>query len=111
MTDTANETGSLELPAYLKSLNEAQRDAVLCATREDGGPVDAPLLVIAGAGSGKTNTLAHRVAHLVGCGADPCRILLLTFTTRAAEEMCRRVASILARLADSRQATGAAAGV
>jgi len=111
VTDTANETGSLELPAYLKSLNEAQRDAVLCATREDGGPVDAPLLVIAGAGSGKTNTLAHRVAHLVGCGADPCRILLLTFTTRAAEEMCRRVASILARLADSRQATGAAAGV
>ena len=46
-----------------------------------------PLLIIAGAGSGKTKTLAHRVAHLILHGADPARILLLTFTRRAAEEM------------------------
>jgi superfamily I DNA/RNA helicase len=45
----------------------------------------APLLVIAGAGSGKTNTLAHRVAHLIVNGADPRRILLMTFSRRAAE--------------------------
>jgi DNA helicase-2/ATP-dependent DNA helicase PcrA len=56
-----------------------------------------PLLIIAGAGSGKTNTLAHRVAHLVLCGADPRRILLLTFTRRAAEEMTRRVERICGR--------------
>ena len=52
----------------------------------------APLLIIAGAGTGKTSTLAHRVAHRVVRGADPGRILLLTFTTRAADEMARRVA-------------------
>ena len=56
---------------------------------------DAPLLVIAGAGSGKTNTLAHRVAQLVVAGADPTAILLLTFSRRAAAEMERRVARIV----------------
>ena len=50
----------------------------------------SPLLIIAGAGTGKTNTLAHRVAHLIKEGADPGRILLLTFTRRAAEIMTRR---------------------
>ena len=55
-----------------------------------------PLLIIAGAGSGKTQTLAHRVAHLIGEGADPGRILLLTFSRRAAQEMERRVERILA---------------
>src|SRR3954468_19681131 len=55
---------------------------------------DGPLLVVAGAGSGKTQTLAHRVAALIGRGADPRRILLLTFTRRAAAEMPRRVARI-----------------
>jgi DNA helicase II / ATP-dependent DNA helicase PcrA len=112
MTDSANEAGHPELAAYLQSLNDAQRKAVLCGTGEDGdGPADGPLLVIAGAGSGKTNTLAHRVAHLVARGADPYRILLLTFTARAADEMCRRVVRILARLADAGRAAGAAAGV
>ena len=53
-----------------------------------------PLLVIAGAGSGKTNTLAHRVAHLIVNGADPRRILLMTFSRRAAAEMTRRVERI-----------------
>jgi DNA helicase-2/ATP-dependent DNA helicase PcrA len=80
---------------YLRNLNAAQRRAVVCGTPGDAGVPDAPLLVIAGAGSGKTNTLAHRVAHLVACGADPGCILLLTFTTRAADEMARRVARIL----------------
>ena len=53
-----------------------------------------PLLIIAGAGTGKTNTLAHRVAHLVMSGARPERILLLTFTRRAALEMTRRTQRI-----------------
>jgi DNA helicase-2/ATP-dependent DNA helicase PcrA len=55
-----------------------------------------PLLIIAGAGSGKTQTLAHRAAHLIEHGADPGRILLLTFSRRAAQEMERRVERILA---------------
>jgi DNA helicase II / ATP-dependent DNA helicase PcrA len=49
-----------------------------------------PLLVVAGAGTGKTTTLAHRVAHLLLNGVDPARLLLLTFTRRAATEMRRR---------------------
>jgi len=63
-------------------LNEAQQEAV----RHD----DRPLLIIAGAGTGKTQTLAHRVAELIVRGANPRRILLLTFTRRAAAEMTRR---------------------
>jgi DNA helicase II / ATP-dependent DNA helicase PcrA len=76
--------------AYLESLNPEQRRAV-----EHGatGPC-APLLVIAGAGSGKTNTLAVRVAHLIVNGADPRRILLITFSRRAASEMTKRVERI-----------------
>ena len=71
---------------YLDKLNPEQRRAV-----EHGADDDVtPLLVIAGAGSGKTNTLAHRVAHLILNGADPARILLLTFTRRAAHEMLSR---------------------
>ena len=63
-----------------------------------GGGEDGPLLVIAGAGSGKTNTLAHRVAHLILNGADPQRMLLLTFSRRAALEMERRVGAVLHRV-------------
>jgi DNA helicase-2/ATP-dependent DNA helicase PcrA len=59
--------------------------------------------VIAGAGSGKTKTLAHRVAHLVVSGVDPHRILLLTFTRRAAEEMIRRVKRITAKALGTQQ--------
>src|SRR5712675_1840952 len=88
---------------YLEELNSEQRRAVEhdvtdCAT---GGP----LLVIAGAGSGKTNTLAHRVAHLIVRGADPRRILLMTFSRRAAAEMTKRVERI------SRKAMGDKAGL
>jgi DNA helicase-2/ATP-dependent DNA helicase PcrA len=78
--------------AYLESLNPEQRRAVEHGTT-GGGPF-APLLVIAGAGSGKTNTLAHRVAHLIVGGADPRRILLMTFSRRAAAEMTARVERI-----------------
>ena len=77
---------------YLESLNPEQRRAVEHGA-EGPGPF-APLLVIAGAGSGKTNTLAHRVAHLIVGGADPRRILLMTFSRRAASEMTKRVERI-----------------
>ncbi|QDL94285.1 ATP-dependent helicase (plasmid) [Paroceanicella profunda] len=79
------------LPDYLARLNPAQREAVL---HGDGPGAAAPLLVIAGAGSGKTNTLAHRVAHLMLKGADPRRMLIMTFSRRAAQEMTARVERI-----------------
>jgi DNA helicase-2/ATP-dependent DNA helicase PcrA len=78
---------------HLEDLNPAQREAVECGITAARGQGRA-LLVIAGAGSGKTQTLAHRVAHLVLEGADPDRILLLTFTRRAAVEMVRRARQI-----------------
>jgi len=80
--------------AYLEKLNPEQRRAVEHGIGASGDP--GPLLVIAGAGTGKTNTLAHRVAHLIVHGADPRRILLLTFSRRAAAEMGRRVERIVA---------------
>src|SRR5581483_7807696 len=79
-------------PNYLERLNPEQRRAV---EHGDGRVPAPPLLVIAGAGSGKTNTLAHRVAHLVVSGADPQKILLMTFSRRAASEMARRVERIV----------------
>jgi DNA helicase-2/ATP-dependent DNA helicase PcrA len=80
--------------AYLGKLNAEQRRAVEFGV--GGASSGGPLLVIAGAGSGKTNTLAHRVAHLIATGADPRRILLMTFSRRAASEMCGRVQRICA---------------
>ncbi|MEO5701854.1 MAG: ATP-dependent helicase [Casimicrobiaceae bacterium] len=80
--------------SYLAALNLEQRRAV-CFGTEGGSTPGGPLLVIAGAGSGKTNTLVHRVAHLIACGADPQRILLLTFSRRAAADMERRAAGVL----------------
>ena len=71
------------------------------ATR-DGAFRAGPLLIIAGAGTGKTNTLAHRVAHLVLEGVSPERILLLTFTRRAAQEMTRRAQRIVAAVLDEK---------
>src|SRR6266446_2547173 len=59
----------------------------------------SPLLIIAGAATGKTNTLCHRVAHLIKEGADPGRILLLTFTRRAAEIMIRHAERIVGKKA------------
>ena len=75
--------------SWLDELNPQQRAAV---THGDG-----PLLVVAGAGTGKTKTLAYRVAYLISQGMDPARILLLTFTRRSAQEMLRRASSIVAR--------------
>ena len=80
----------LPIQNILSELNEQQRLAV-----EHG---DDPLLIVAGAGTGKTATLAHRVAYRIATGTDPGRILLLTFTRRAAAEMVRRVEGILRRL-------------
>ena len=96
--------------AYLESLNREQRRAVEHGVREKNTAPSMPLLVIAGAGSGKTNTLAHRVAHLIVNGADPRRILLMTFSRRAAAEMTRRVERI-ARLVMGNSAGMVAGGL
>src|SRR6266567_7619613 len=80
--------------AYLEILNPEQRRAVEHGVLEKDCSPRSPLLVIAGAGSGKTNTLAHRVAHLIVNGADPRRILLMTFSRRAASAMTKRVERI-----------------
>jgi DNA helicase-2/ATP-dependent DNA helicase PcrA len=87
----------LTAATYLDELNPEQRRAVEHGVSRDCA-VGPPLLVIAGAGSGKTNTLAHRVAHLVVKGADPGRVLLMTFSRRAAAEMTRRVERIAGKL-------------
>src|SRR5215470_4198361 len=84
--------------AYLEKLNSQQRRAVEHGVQENACLPAMPLLVIAGAGSGKTNTLAHRVAHFIVNGADPRRILLMTFSRRAAGEMTRRVERICAQV-------------
>ena len=81
---------------YDHELNDEQRDVVLAG----GGPV----LVIAGAGSGKTRTLVYRVARLIESGHDPSRVLLLTFTNKAAREMLRRVETLLS--VDTRRLMG-----
>jgi DNA helicase II / ATP-dependent DNA helicase PcrA len=72
---------------YRKELNAAQYQAATT--------VEGPLLIIAGAGTGKTRTLVYRVAHLIDIGVDPRSILLLTFTRRAAEEMLRRASLLI----------------
>ncbi len=72
---------------YLNELNPQQREAVL--------HVDGPLMIIAGAGSGKTKVLTTRIAHLMASGVDSFRILALTFTNKAAKEMKERVEKIL----------------
>src|ERR1700748_3203550 len=72
---------------YLSGLNERQREAVLY--------IDGPLMIVAGAGSGKTKVLTTRIAHLMANGVAPFNILALTFTNKAAREMKERVEKIL----------------
>ena len=86
-------------------LVELNADQLAAAQHGDG-----PLLIVAGAGTGKTATLVHRVAELIERGADPRRILLLTFTRRAAAEMLRRVEAVLAARGHDAARRGTARG-
>ena len=103
MTDTA----------YLEDLNDAQREAVTHGVTIDGRFDADPLLVIAGAGTGKTQALSHRAAHLILSGVDPRRILLLTFSRRAADEMGRRAHAVVeaAMAARGRKGQGQSKGL
>ncbi len=89
------------------ALNPSQKRAATFGTVVAGKGVESgPLLILAGAGTGKTNTLAHRAAHLVVNGVDPARILMLTFTRRAAQEMIRRTQHIVAEVMADRGKAG-----
>ncbi|MDF1517849.1 MAG: UvrD-helicase domain-containing protein, partial [Lutibacter sp.] len=72
---------------YLENLNESQKAAVL---HKEGA-----MIIIAGAGSGKTRVLTYRIAHLMSKNVDPFNILALTFTNKAAREMKNRIATVV----------------
>src|SRR5690606_2007951 len=83
----ATEHSAEERSTPTARLNAQQLAAATFGEKRGSEFIARPLLIIAGAGTGKTNTLAHRVAHLIEHGVAPERILLLTFTRRAAQEM------------------------
>jgi DNA helicase II / ATP-dependent DNA helicase PcrA len=104
----AAEPGQKVRRAFGESLNPAQRRAATFGVATESGVPAAPLLIIAGAGTGKTNTLAHRVAYLLLHGVAAERILLLTFTRRAAQEMLHRAERITREALRAANAAGSA---
>ena len=74
-------------PIYLKDLNPEQKAAVI--------QTDGPIMIVAGAGSGKTRVRNYRIAHLIASGVDPFNILSLTFTNKAAREMRQRIEQVV----------------